>query len=609
MIPVVDALCVQQRDAQGRLMWKRTLADEMLAPYADDLGFFAAGKWFPLYAYIEAYERIKDREGRIVPFELNFAQITIYKQMCEMKREEGNIRENLGKSRQVGCSTLTSGMFWPLTAFQPGKDCGIVADTEEHGQNLLDKYKLFFETTPDFLKRHLKVSVDNASTLSFDYGNGIKSTIEVNTAGPKSGRSKHYNYLHESECATWVDPAATIGALDATVSDTDPSSIIIRETTAQGINYWKTLFEQGQARRGTFRSIFVPWYDEPSYKARWREHELNEFEIKLRDEHHCSKEQIQWWRNKWENFGCEFTTMGREYPTTPSEMFLATGFGYFDVQLVAKRKDELSSVRGREVMFSCTRSSSVDGYDITYSNLSANDAKNAGTTIYEEPIAGHPYVLSLDPCAGGEDYWAAVVVDNSDCRQVAVYHKQGSKVSYDEAIAQIYCLYRYYETMGGFLDPINRVGFTFENNTPLGIGEDMSHAGIKAIYIDHSQNTMSDRYLDKWGWRTDVNNRDNMLKSFREGFRANYRIVNDFETVSEMETFQWQKSGITASQKAQALRGKHDDLVMAYAGFYYCRHDFPATIVKVAGKRSKKLPFNPLAKRDREDGDEFQTFY
>lgn len=595
MIPKLNKLGIQERDANDKPIWIRTKADMELFKYKDVFGFYIDNRWFPLYSYIEAYERIVDRNGKVSVFQLNDSQIALYKAMAEMKLETGNVRLNDGKARQMGGSTLISGMFFALTCFNPGMSCGIIADTQEHGQGLLDKYKMFYETTPEFIKSKLNLVVDNANEMIFDFGHGIKSTFKVVVAGLKAGRSAHFNMLHESEVATWQDIMATIGALDATVSDGDPNSIIVRETTAQGVNEWKMVFDSGMAHRGTYRSLFVPWYMESSYRHKWRVHDMNDYEKKLYYELNLEYDQIQWWRDTWENYQCDYTIMGKEYPTTPSEMFLNSGNSFFNSKIVANRKDELLGVKPiHEWLFGFERSVSQDGHLMEIKNIKRFDQRNGGTMIYKEPLKGHPYILNIDPAGGGLDYYAGVICDNYTCEQVAVFHRQGKTIDSDEAIWQLYCLYDYYKH-GKDGDMENRVLVSYENNIDVNIGKTFEELGVRDIYIDQSKDTFSERYADRYGYRTDITNRRPMIDMFKIAFREHPSMVNDYETICEMEGFQNQPSGREGKEKAMAMAGFHDDLIMAMAGFFWVRGSFPCLIQQDPPKR-KKLGFDPFSK-------------
>ena len=78
-----------------------------------------------------------------------------------------------------------------------------------------------------------------------------------------------------------------------------------------------------------------------------------------------------------------------------------------------------------------------------------------------------------------------------------------------------------------------------------------------------------------------------MIEQFAEAFRDNPRIIKDYDTICEMESFQVVRSD-SGKEKAQAVAGKHDDLVMSMCGYYLCRHAQRAILTEGLGNNTKK---------------------
>lgn len=604
MVPVMKADGEQAVGKDGKPLFKRTLADERLPKHSKAFGFFVKGKWMPLWAYMEKYEKVADPEGKIVPFEMNEAQITIYEEMAKMKESGRPVRINDGKARQVGGTTLFCCMFFPLTAFDPGKTTVIVADKKQHGESIMAKYRLLWDTAPDFLKERLRLVKNTATSMWFDSIRGT-SRIEVEVQGEQTGRSMHANYLHESEVAFWQNIAGTMAALDSTVFGTDRDSIIVRETTSFGFNAWKDVYEKGLQGKGNYRSIFIPWYMNTHYECDWVEHDLIDYENKLLSMG-LSKRQVMWWRMKWEDFGGSFQRMGMEFPTTPSEMFLSTGSAFFDMAKVSDMKDVLayeSPILRTDFQFRFSSTSDGKRYELL--NLRAPRLDNGKTAIYVTPKKGHPYILAVDPAQGGDDYWAAHVIDNSNFEQCATFHAKGEDVYQDDAVYQLYALYRCYaegmvDADGKIKDPMkNRVLFAFESNTHSNLGVYFHRFGVRDIYLRRDEYSLSDRSSgNDWGWRTTPANRDAMLSALREIVRDCPNAFHDLETACEFETFQYVTKGEIT--KPQATKGNHDDLVMALAGACYVRGDITSSI-RVEEKRQDDIGFDPLGREKKKE--------
>lgn len=602
MIPALDQMGNPILKDDGTPLMKATKADMELRDYDRELGFWfrdpktQSQRWYPLWRYMEAHERIatkrKDGAGGVSPFELNSSQIALYKAMCEMRREGKPIRINDGKSRQMGGSTFVAGVFFPLTAFVPGRKCGIVADVASHASGLFEKYTLLYETTPDYLKKNLRKRAKNAYELTFDYGRGVSSSIKVLVQGEGAGRSNTFDYLHESEIAFWGDIAGTCLALENTVGDTDMNSIIFRETTANGANEWKRMYDMGMQGRGMFKSVFMPWFLEDTYRMRYDGHTLTDREKELIEKHHLGLDQIQWWHSKWETAGQDDSKMAQEYPSDPTEMFVASGSGVFNSRIVSERKGELLDKRPlRRGYYLYSKSVSRDGGRIELSGIRWMEDPNGPVSIYKEPDPTHPYIMVNDPAMGGEDYWATQLIDNSDCSQCATFHKRGCDA--DEATFQSYCLWK------EFHDESGRVMVAGETNTTAYFVNTMKRLGVKDVYVDRDTEAISGRMIAQYGYKTKQSNRQRMIDDLVIAFReSGGRIVSDFDTICEMESFSYVKSGRLGKEKAMADGGAHDDLVMAYAGFFLVRNSYSASIRESQALRKRDVGFDPLKRKD-----------
>ena len=81
-----------------------------------------------------------------------------------------------------------------------------------------------------------------------------------------------------------------------------------------------------------------------------------------------------------------------------------------------------------------------------------------------------------------------------------------------------------------------------------------------------------------------------MIQLFAEAFKENSSIINDYETIVEMEAFQYvQVNKKRLDEKAQATGGNHDDLVMSICGFFLCRHQQQAIPFKEPIKKTQSI--------------------
>lgn len=610
MIPLLDSRGRQIRE-NGRPRWQKTKADSELAA-CDSLTIdYASGK-YPVWKFMEMFFRIKGKSGRRLPLELNDAQVFLYKEIESEFRKTGMVRLNVGKARQMGSSTFIEALYFAIMLTHPGFCVGILADTEDKGEELLNKYRFFFYNLPEAVQAEFRIASDNAGKFAIDFGKGMVSSVEVVVANENAGASKTFQALHCSEVALWPAIEDTVPVLEATVYD-GPGTFIIRETTARGMNGWKRLYEAGKSRMGLFRSVFLAWWRDSGYKAKYDGHELSKEERRLRSLG-CSPDQIQWWHQRLGSYGGDLKKMKQEFPSTESEMWQTTSVCVFNMEKVAARKEEVEGKwlhKGDFEFDDPTTDGTVDG-EITLEGAKWHEDQIGAVTIFEEPIPGHPYAIVCDPAEMGDDFYAAHVVDCSNGHQAATYHKQ--KVYFDKASFQCYCLWLYYANLGadedGLIkeDKVNRVFVSGERNSTRMWLRTMQRLGAGPVRVDRADDEAG-AYRNELGYRTTPGNRQGMYESFAADFEADPRIINDYETLCEMETFQKYSRVAGQAVKAQALKGCHDDLVMAYAGYCHCRADFECNVESVGRQSAAPKGFGPLDRPARsQSGNEFMDW-
>lgn len=573
MIPILD-----QRNRPIPNQWKKTLADELLTEYDEDLAIIIVdenGKdlVIPVWRFIEAYLRIKDKQGRYRVFEINQAQCEFYIELCKQKREGQPMRVDILKARQLGFSTFIAAIIFVLTILAPNQTACIIADTAEHATNLFKKYKFYYANLPDYFKKKLPLVASNAKELTVDYGMGQTSTVRVLVQGENAGRSDTCQYLHLSEVAFWQDIENTTTSILQTVDDNNPNSIIAYETTANGVNYYKTIWDEDFGSELGYKALFFAWYLDKNNRVKYWGFDLFDWEKKLMAKHNLELDQIAWYRTQYNKMRGNLDKLRQEMPSSPTEAFIVSGTSVFNMELILEQKTRIMERKPlKRGFFAFNKEVSKDGSLIKLSNIHWVDSAVGEIKIYEEPKKGYPYVANNDPAMGGEDYFATQVIDNTNCHQVAVYHK--NKCDSDDCAYQMYCLLTHYSA------GIKALA-SGETNTSAYILKLLYKCGYRNIYQDSDYENMGVRFQDKLGYKTKTTNRQAQIDSFSEAFRDDPEIVQDYETICEMETFQVVRNEKTGTEKAQATSGKHDDLVMSFAGFFLVRHMQKAIPVEV----------------------------
>lgn len=570
MIPVL----LPNKKESGK--FKRTLADEILHQFDRDLAIMFKDpvdgevKSFPVWFLIERYIRITDTKGNFIPFELKREQIEMYKELCLLKRQGKPMFLDILKARQIGFSTLIAAIYVIVTLLVPNRKAVIVADVAKHARNIFQKYKFMYENLPQWMKNAIPLEKSNAFEVAVSYGNGMRSSITIETASDSTGRSDTANNLHLSEVAFWkVDIGDVVASLMQSVDTTDPNAIVIFETTANGYNGYKEIWDKDCAGETSFKPLFYPWFGDDRYSRPYTGFPLNETEKRLMKDYNLTYEQIAWYRAKLGELRGDDRKLRQEFPSSPVEAFLTTGHSLFSAELIALRKEEIFGQDYPRYEFAWGEKR----YNETGEQLELNDIvlvkKDRGLiTIFKDVEPRHPYIISVDPSNGGSDSFVAQVFDNYAFEQVAIL-SISECTDFEWIGLQICCLVKHY----------NNALLNAETNNTTGtyVLELAKKLGHTLIYQDNSVETLSDRYEDKFGYKIKTTNREYLIALLTIAFKDKYRFVNDYGTLCEMENFQIVRNERTGKEKSEATNGAHDDRVTALFGVFLARRSMEQT--------------------------------
>ena len=471
----------------------------------------------------------------------------VIKQLYEEKKP---IRIIILKARQMGFSTETESIIFKNVVTNHNYNAGIVAHKEDSTTNLFNMSKRMLEYLPKSIKPEQKKS--NAKELVFnnENGTGLDSKIKCMTAGGKGiGRSDTFTALHLSELAFWEGNKQDIllGLLQAVPNI--PESIVIIESTANGFDYFKELWDKAVAGENDFYPLFVGWNELSEYKMQYTGFQLTEEEKELQRLYNVSLEQLEW--RRWcikNNCGGDIDKFKQEYPISPEEAFISTGKCYFNKANIIKRINELRNIkpiiRGS---FSCF----YDGVRIRGKKF--NEEEKGSIKIYKYPENNVPYVIGGDTAGEGSDYFTAHVINNITGEQVAVLKQQYDEIEY---VKQMYCLGMFYNK--ALLGP--------ESNFSTYPIQKLIELNYPNIFVRKKEDTYSNKYEKSFGFKTTSITRPLVLGNLQEIVKDEIEKICDIETLREMLTFIVNKNG-----RAEAEEGYHDDLVMALAISYYIR--------------------------------------
>ena len=509
--------------------------------------------------YIEKFVKIRDKSGSIIDFKLNEPQQRLYDIIKQLKKEKKPVRIIILKARQMGFSTLTESILFKETATKFNINTGIIAHKEEATTNLFNMSKRIYDNLPDEMKPSKKSS--NAKELIFDNqdGTGLKSKIKCMTAGADGvGRSDTFNNLHISELAFWGNSAKeTMLGLMQSVPNL-PNTMVIIESTANGYEYFKEIWDKAVAKENDFIPLFVGWQDLEEYQMPYTGFKLTQEEEKLKETYNLSNEQLTW--RRWciaNNCGGDISQFKQEYPMNPHEAFLLSGASVFDKERIITRLEHLQKpIKTGYFTYD------YDGMNIT-SIKWVNDP-NGYINIYRLPdTIQTKFCIGGDTAGDGSDYYTAHVLDAKTGEQVATFRNQFDADLYTR---QIYCLGKYYKSydvqLGRYEDALIGIESNFDSY-PI---RELQRLGYINQYVREAIDTYTGRTEKKFGFRTTSLTRPTIISSLIEIVRESTELLNDKNTLEELLTIIRNEKG-----RIEAPVGGHDDLMMGLAIAYEIR--------------------------------------
>ena len=527
--------------------------------------------------YIEKYIKIRDKAGKIIDLKINQGQQKLYDAIKKQHDEKKPIRIIVLKARQIGFSTLTEGIIFKNTATKFNVNAGIITHKEEATTNLFNMSKRMYDNLPDNMKPSLKRS--NAKELIFDNdeGTGLKSKIKCMTAGSSGvGRSDTFNYLHISELAFWGNNAkeTTVGLFQAVPNL--PNTMIVIESTANGFEYFKELWDMAVNGENDFIPVFVGWNELDDYRVPYNGFELTDYERELQRIYNLSLEQLAW--RRWcikNNCGGDVEQFKQEYPINPQEAFISSGTCIFDKEIVINRIQELPKplkIGYFEYKYDDTKPGNKKISDIRW----VND-KNGYIEIYETPNI-YQYCIGGDTAGEGSDWFTGHVLNAKTGKQVARLRHQMDEDLY---VRQMYCLgyhYKHQNTKTGIITPAL---MCIESNFSSYPNKELVRLGYPNLFVREKEDRFSGVMDKSYGFRTTSVTRPVIIAELVKIVRESVELINDKLTLEEMLTFVRNEKG-----RPEAQQGAHDDLVMGLAIAYYSRNQVvfdvePVTINQV----------------------------
>jgi hypothetical protein len=507
--------------------------------------------------FCSKYIKIVNKQGNAVDFNFNPIQTQIDDKIEELTSEGKPARIIVLKARQEGVSTYTQAKILKRTATIKNRNALVVAHRDDSTSAIFEKAKYMYNNLPEDIKPLQKAS--NAKELIFDIPSfykgdkeGLNSKIKIQTAGSDSiGRSDTYYYVHLSEFAFYTGNPQTqlTGILQAVPNI--PGTIVIIESTANGYNDFKELWESAENGDNDFVPMFFAWHDYVDYQLSCTNEEaieimstLNEYESNIVKLYNLKAEQIKWYRWKLKN-DCNGNVelMKQENPSYPKEAFLSTGRPVFNNETVEIKIEQLKKQCPLKQGHFYFEWNNPDVQDfIKADTIKWVDDKTGPIKIYEDTKDKYPYVLGGDTKGEGKDFYTGTIINNATGVRCATVRMQISNSK--PYTHQMYCLGMYYNTA--------LIGIEINFNTaPI---EELQRLKYPRQYQRQQYDNFTKDYQKKYGWKTDGNTRPLIIDKEIDLIENNIDLFNDIVMLTECTTFIYDENG-----RPDAQSGKHDD--------------------------------------------------
>lgn len=502
--------------------------------------------------------RIKTKNGKVVPFELNHAQQQLWQAIKKQTRAGLPIRIIILKARQLGMSTMVQAYLLWKAVMKPGHNGLVVAHQEDSAAELFRKIELMYRLLPSNLHSELEgIKETSRQGKKLGFGGELNTLLYVDTANnPALGRGQTFQHVHLSEMAFYNKPDEIMFGLNMSVPN-EPGTTIIIESTANGMgNYFHGMWDSAVDGESSYIPLFLPWTDDPDYRKEPGEgFAPTKVERQLKREYGVDNAQLAW-RRRTIMDGCDGDELKfrQENPINPQEAFLISGLPYFNRDAMkfyrgkcvspldtdAMRAEAKITLKGREGYIEL-----IDG------KPRFQDVPGGMWRIWERPQKGRNYVIGADPAGGSaRDFSAAHVVDTLSLRVVASFR---GKVDPFEFARQLKWMGLSY----------NKALLAVEKNgegraVVLKLVQDLHYP---RMFFHTTEENWNGGVQQSWGWSTNSRTRPAAIAQLGELLRERVLKLYDDRTMDDIETF----VRVDSSKIAEAAEGAWDDMVMSLA--------------------------------------------
>ncbi|MDE2096585.1 MAG: hypothetical protein KGL39_05005 [Patescibacteria group bacterium] len=338
-------------------------------------------------------------------------------------------------------------VFWP--AMHPGIIGCLVTDTEKNREINRGMIESYIDSFPDgYFGERFKIVKSNRQMLQFSNG----SRLDLLVAGTKKkaiawGEGQGYSFAHLTELASYGDVQG-LKSLEEGFAQGNPHRLFVYESTAKGMNHWRTKWMSG-LRDITQRSFFIGWWSGDNNRVEKRDPRFVQFGLHKADPEEremmervqalynwrITPEQLAWFRWKRTQAGAEQDLLEQNQPSTAEDAFVQSGYSFFQTRMVG---EDIKNLDDRPQPFKGFRYE-VNGdfyaFRLVPMDPEVDDIANVELKMWEQPVEGGRYAIGFDPAYGRNEHKDGSALAVFRCFadrmvQVAEYRSSAVEVKY-----------------------------------------------------------------------------------------------------------------------------------------------------------------------------------
>ncbi|UOR12187.1 DNA packaging protein [Halobacillus amylolyticus] len=486
--------------------------------------------------------KIVNPQNEVVPFKLNKAQ----QELTEMINNDRFLI--VSKSRKAGVSTKMIARAVYECVTKPNQLVLIVSYESDSAKNLFELIKFMNNHLPreKYPSLFPATKRDNRDELILENGSKIVSTV----AGHKDiGRGMSPTWVHLSEFSFYGNQEKQLLSIEQSLVDNGRISI---ESTSNGLgNYYYRLWQRSKRGQSKYKPYFIPFYHElyrdlkknelneaeswhkQFFGERLSKKDLDEDEQALLD-NGCNLRFLMWRRFKLQDMQLE--EFYQEYPSNDMESFISSGNNVFDQNKILQRTNHLMPPINKNEL----------------SELPDSLQRYLG----KELLIYHTYDRKMKYYAGIDV--ATASSGTGDYSTITILDEEGIEAC--SFASNKLPVYKFGLVANDLLRHYGQAFTAIERNN-VGI------VLIEKLRDDYNYlNLYKEKLFDQKGKRkkqlgftTTKSSKPILIEKFKENFELGYILLNDKETLEQMQIYQIQDG------KMGNKGNGHDDKVISAA--------------------------------------------